>query len=167
MCSTRGRSVPRQNVELHKTRCDQAKVNMEEVVRTKEKEKKKSKKKKASKSVDTLEDDFDQLCEGFQKLDKVCNFPKCKTLVATLGVNCTFCLVRFCLVHSMAEVHGCGQEARRVARQQITREGKLVPGSGLVNHKPDQGRRDQLARKLEKKVGNMAGQRKQKEKENK
>jgi len=167
VCSTCGRSVPRQNVELHKARCDQAKVNMDEVIGTREKEKKKSKKKKASKSVDTLEDDFDQLCEGFQKLDKVCNFPKCKTLVATLGVNCTFCLVRFCLVHSMAEVHGCGQEAKRVARQQITREGKLVPGSGLVNHKPDQGRRDQLARKLEKKVGNMAGQRKQKEKENK
>ena len=151
-------------MELHKTRCDQAKVNMDEVIGT-SREKKKSKKKKASKSVDTLEDDFDQLCEGFQKLDKVCNFPKCKTLVATLGVNCTFCLVRFCLVHSMAEVHGCGQEARRVARQQMTREGKYVPGSGLVNHKPDQGKRDQLSRKLDKKVNNMAGQRKQKEKE--
>eukprot|EP00092_Neocalanus_flemingeri_P015084 GFUD01016295.1.p1 GENE.GFUD01016295.1~~GFUD01016295.1.p1 ORF type:complete len:986 (-),score=401.27 GFUD01016295.1:749-3706(-) len=165
VCSTCDRSVPRQNIELHKARCDQVKVNKEEMAGSKGKENKKSKKKKASKPRDSNEDDFDELCEGFQKLDKVCNYPKCKTLVATLGVNCTFCFVRFCLTHSMAEVHGCGQEARRVARQQITREGKLVPGSGLINHKPEQGKRDQLARKLDKKVGNMAGQRKQKEKE--
>jgi len=167
VCSSCGRAVPRQNIELHKMRCDTARVTREEGGGAeKEKEKKKNKKKKSI-SKDNPEDDFDELCEGFQKLDKVCNFPKCKTLVATLGVNCVFCLVRFCLTHSMAEVHGCGQEARRVARQQITREGKLVPGSGLVNHKPDQGKRDQLARRLEKKVGTLAGQRKQKEKEKK
>merc|ERR1719233_1828944 len=92
---------------------------------------------------------------------------QCKTLVATLGVNCAFCRVRFCLTHSMAEVHGCGEEARRVARQQVSREGKLVPGSGLVNHKPDKAKRDQLARKLDKKVTGMADQRKQKEKNKK
>ena len=43
MCSTCGRSVPRQNVELYKARCDQhqAKVNMEEpeVVGTRDKAK--------------------------------------------------------------------------------------------------------------------------------
>jgi len=71
------------------------------------------------------------------------------------------------LTHSMAEVHGCGQEARKVARQQVTREGKLVPGSGLVNHKPDKSKRDQLARKLDRKVSGLAEQRKQKEKDKK
>jgi len=166
-CSSCDRPVPRQNIELHKMRCVQAMVTKDEVGEVEgEKEKKKSKKKK-SKAKDIPEDEFDELCQSFQKLDKVCNYPRCKTLVATLGVNCTFCLVRFCLTHSMAEVHGCGQEARRVARQQMTREGKYVPGSGLVNHKPDQGKRDQLSRKLDKKVNNMAGQRKQKEKDKK
>ena len=32
----------------------------------------------------------------------------------------------------MAEVHGCGAEAKTKARQQIARDGKLYPGSGIV-----------------------------------
>jgi len=162
-CSSCGNAVPRHNMDLHKVRC--LKVVKVEHMETVQREKKIKKKK--SKTKDNYDDDFDQLCESFQKLDSVCNFPRCKTLVATLGVNCTYCLVRFCLTHSMAEVHGCGQEARKVARQQINREGKLVPGSGLVNHKPDKAKRDQLARKLDKKVTGLADQRKQKEKEKK
>jgi len=167
ICVNCGRAVPRQNIELHKMRCVKAVVVDTKEVKEKEIRKEKTTKKKKSKSKDIVDDDFDNLCDSFQKLDTVCNFPKCKTLVATLGVNCAFCRVRFCLTHSMAEVHGCGEEARRVARQQVTREGKLVPGSGLVNHKPDKAKRDQLARKLDKKVTGLADQRKQKEKNKK
>merc|ERR1711963_576324 len=136
-CNSCGRSIPKSNIELHKLRCSviavEAVKNTESVKKPK---KKKEKKKKESTPVDG-DDEFDTLCEQFQKLDKVCNFPKCKALVATIGVNCKFCMIRFCLSHSMAEIHGCGDEARKAARQQITREGRLVPGSGLINHKPD------------------------------
>ena len=86
----------------------------------------KSKKKKAKKmeqnianKIKSSDDDFESLCEEFQKLDQVCNFPKCKKLVSTLGVTCKFCGLRFCLNHSMPEIHGCGEEARKAARQQI------------------------------------------------
>ena len=68
----------------------------------------------------------------------------------------------------MAEVHGCGEDARSSARRQVAREGTVNPGSGAVfrdysclhltfpgsNHnKPmDPAKRAQLARKLDKKV---------------
>ena len=58
---------------------------------------KKNKKKKKPHQKENIgsEDDFDSLCEQIQSLDKVCNFPRCKTLVATLGVTCKFCGVRW------------------------------------------------------------------------
>ena len=167
-CNSCGRSIPKSNIELHKLRCSviavEAVKNTESVKKPK---KKKEKKKKESTPVDDVngDDEFDTLCEQFQKLDKVCNFPKCKVLVATIGVNCKFCMIRFCLSHSMAEIHGCGDEARKAARQQITREGRLVPGSGLINHKPDKDKRAQLEKKLEKKLGEKNSQRQRKKKE--
>ena len=62
--------------------------------------------------MDDKEEDFDALLASFHKKDTVCNFPKCKTLTATLGGNCNFCRVRFCLSHAMAEIHGCGDAAK-------------------------------------------------------
>ena len=64
----------------------------------------------------------------------------------------------------MAEIHGCGDKAKQAARQQISAEGRIVPGSGRINHKPDKDKRDQLARRLEKKVTGLEGQRKPKKK---
>jgi len=34
----------------------------------------------------------------------------------------------------MAEVHGCGEEARSSARRQVAREGTVNPGSGAFFH---------------------------------
>ena len=56
-------------------------------------------------------------------------------------------------------LHGLGVRVRAVGQAADHQGGELVPGSGLENHKPDLGRRDQLARKQEKKLGNMADQR--------
>ena len=159
-CNTCKKSMPKDNIELHKIRC----VVPVDV----KKEAAKAPKKKSSKKKQTVsneEEDFDSLCEQFQQLDKVCNFPKCKTLVATLGVNCKFCLVRFCLTHSMAEVHGCGEEARRSARQQMLREGRVTPGTGSVTHRMDRDKRSQLAKKLDKKLTEKTDQRQRKKKE--
>lgn len=160
-CSNCGKLVPKSNIELHKIRCTRPVILNEEVKVPKEGKKSKKAKQKENRND---EDDFDQLCASFQKLDKICNFPKCKALVATLGVNCSFCLLRFCLTHSMAEIHGCGDKAKQAARQQISAEGRIVPGSGRINHKPDKDKRDQLARRLEKKVTGLEGQRKPKKK---
>lgn len=49
-------------------------------------------------------DDFDELLNLFQTENSVCKFKGCKTLVKTLGQNCEFCKIRFCLHHSLAEV---------------------------------------------------------------
>ena len=67
----------------------------------------------------------------------------------------------------MAEVHGCGEEARSSARRQVAREGTVNPGSGDFfrvyfftcyfpgsnhNRPMDPAKRAQLARRLDKKV---------------
>merc|ERR1719481_388421 len=103
--------------------------------------------------------------KNFKSLIKFAIFPKCKKLVATLGVTCKFCGLRFCLNHSMPEIHGCGEEARKAARQQISREGRLVPGSGTYQKKVDKDKRAQLEKKLEKKLGEKNDQRQRKKKE--
>ena len=162
-CNSCKKSVPRTNIELHKVRCVAPAPASEVRKEAPKLPKKKSSKKKQTES--TEEEDFDSLCAQFQKLDTICNFPKCKTLVATLGVNCKFCLVRFCLTHSMAEVHGCGEEARKTARQQMLREGRITPGSGTVSHKLDRDKRAQLNKKLDKKLAEKSDQRQRKKKE--
>lgn len=170
-CNTCKKMVPKTNIDLHKIRCSVISAETMILNETTAAVKSKKSKKKSVRSQgpeakqEVNEDDFDGLCEQFQKLDKICNFPKCKSLVATIGVNCKFCLVRFCLSHSMAEIHGCGEEARKAARQQISRDGRLVPGSGLINHKPDKDKRAQLEKKLEKKLGEKNIQRQRKKKE--
>ena len=65
----------------------------------------------------------------------------------------------------MAEVHGCGDEARKTARQQMLREGRVTPGSGTVSHKLDRDKRAQLNKKLDKKLTEKSDQRQRKKKE--
>jgi hypothetical protein len=54
-------------------------------------------KKRAELAAD--EEEIDKLLDSFTKLDTVCNFDKCKTAVAVLGVNCDFCRVRLVRPH--------------------------------------------------------------------
>jgi len=147
-CSNCKKNVPKLNFELHQVRCatqllkeqqDKAEVDyfnslqsQADLESSRSKKNKKKKKPQQKENTGGSEEDFDNLCEQFQSLDKVCNFTRCKTLVSTLGVTCTFCRIRFCLTHSMAEVHGCGEDARSSARRQVAREGTVNPGSGGV-----------------------------------
>ena len=71
-----------QNIELHKTRCDTDRVIRVEVGGA-EPEKEKTIK---NKSKDNPEDDFDELCEDFQKLFKICNFNFDSSLRVLVGV---------------------------------------------------------------------------------
>merc|ERR1712200_240242 len=70
--------------------------------------------------------------------------------------------IRFGLSHSMAELHGCGDAAKRAARQQIQKEHKLYPGSGTQSKGLDQVKRKQIQRKLDKKIENLTEARKSK-----
>lgn len=75
-----------------------------------------------------------------------------------------FLFLRFCLEHGLPEAHGCGDAARRAARQQISRDGQLYSGSGRPDKKPDAVRKAQLQRKLDKKMSDLEDQRKSKPK---
>lgn len=118
-----------------------------------EKPKKSSKSKK--KVAQQEEEDIDKLIATFDKIDNVCNLQGCKVKIATLGVQCEHCRLRFCIGHGLPEAHGCGDAARKAARMQIARDGQLYPGSGKPNHKPDPVKKAQLQRKLDKKLEDM------------
>ena len=109
ICSNCNKNVPKTNFELHQVRCaaqllkeqkDRAEVDYFNSLQSRadlesSKSKKNKKKKKPQQKENTgSEDDFASLCEQFQSLDKVCNYTRCKTLVSTLGVTCTFCRIR-------------------------------------------------------------------------
>ena len=64
----------------------------------------------------------------------------------------------------MPEVHGCGDAAKKAARQQISRDGKLFSGSGRPTTLPDPTKKAQLQRKLDKKLTEMSGERRTKPK---
>lgn len=146
-CVSCGARIPKANMELHKLRCklreDKAKPKTNEV-------KVKKKKKKGTDG----DEDFDQLCEQFQELSKVCNYDGCKVKVATIGANCSYCRVRFCLSHSMAELHGCGEAVRRDRAVNTT--------SSSSSRSLDPTKRKHLSRKLNKKIDSLSDNRRTK-----
>lgn len=105
-------------------------------------------------------DDFEGLIAAAQKLDEICGFKKCKVKVKTLGQNCEFCLRRFCLSHHIAEIHGCGDVAKAQARATHIKEGVLYRSSMTKPAPPNPARQAALHRKLDKKMGDLAAQRK-------
>lgn len=109
------------------------------------------------------DDDFDALIATVKAMDSKCSYKKCKTLTNTLGRNCVHCMRRFCLQHLMPEIHGCGDAAKIHARQTISRERVLHPGSGVPNKKPAPDKRAQMERKLNKKLDEMNDKRSRKD----
>lgn len=163
ICSTCSQKVPKSNIQLHKLRCCVEKKPLEEKPKASTTNAKKKSKKKAT-AAEKEEEDIDKLLAAFDKIDNVCNGEGCKAKIATLGVQCDHCRLRFCLKCGLPEAHGCGQAARIAARQQLSRDGQLYPGSGRPNFKPDPVKKAQLQRKLDKKLDEMQGARKPKKK---
>lgn len=132
-------------------------------IRKSEKEKsrkpKKTSKKKEKRSGKEKEEDFDTLIAQAVKENMTCFFGGCKTYTTVLGQYCSFCRKTFCLTHHIAEVHGCGDLAKREARKQIARDGKLFSGSGVPSKKPDPVKRAHLQRKLDKKLTELSDSR--------
>ena len=47
-----------------------------------------------------------------------------------INLKVDLCCCRFCIGHGLPEAHGCGEAAKKAARQQLARDGQLYPGSG-------------------------------------
>uniref|UniRef100_G1KP53 Immunoglobulin mu DNA binding protein 2 n=1 Tax=Anolis carolinensis TaxID=28377 RepID=G1KP53_ANOCA len=110
-------------------------------------------------------EDFDAMISAAVKADNTCGFSKCKASVTTLGQLCLYCNKRYCLSHHIPEIHGCGEKAKAHARQRISKEGVLYPGSGSKDKSLDPAKRAHLQRRLDKKLNELTSQRKSKKKE--
>ncbi|KGL99184.1 DNA-binding protein SMUBP-2, partial [Charadrius vociferus] len=160
---------------LHLERVQREKARREEAARRAEepgaglqgssRKKDKSEAKAKSGADSVAEEDIDALISAAIKADNTCGFPRCKASVTTLGQLCLHCNRRYCLSHHIPEVHGCGEKAKGHARQRISREGVLYPGSGSKDKSLDPAKRAHLQRRLDKKLSELTSQRKSKKKD--
>ncbi|NXI29270.1 SMBP2 protein, partial [Sterrhoptilus dennistouni] len=156
---------------LHLERVQREKARREEAARKVQEPSRSSKKKDKSEAKgkpaigNVAEEDFDALISAAIEADRTCGFPHCKASVTTLGQLCHHCQRLFCLSHHIPEVHGCGEKAKAHARQRISREGVLYPGSGSKDKSLDPTKRAHLQRRLDKKLSELTSQRKGKKKD--
>uniref|UniRef100_A0A8C8RWE1 DNA-binding protein SMUBP-2 n=1 Tax=Pelusios castaneus TaxID=367368 RepID=A0A8C8RWE1_9SAUR len=140
-------------------------INLQEIAGRKHKHEAKGKAAITTRADNPAEDDVDALISAAVKADNTCGFPRCKASVTTLGQLCLHCNMRYCLSHHIPEIHGCGEKAKAHARQRISREGILYPGSGSKDKSLDPTKRAHLQRRLDKKLNELTSQRKSKKKE--
>ncbi|KAM4898490.1 DNA-binding protein SMUBP-2 [Sylvia borin] len=156
---------------LHLERVQREKARREEAARKVQEPSRGSRKKDKSEAKgkpaigSAAEEDFDALISAAIEADRTCGFPRCKASVTTLGQLCHHCQRLFCLSHHIPEVHGCGEKAKAHARQRISREGILYPGSGPKDKSLDPAKRAHLQRRLDKKLSELTSQRKGKKKD--
>ena len=116
-CPTCGKSVPESNLYLHSLRCSRQTTEMTtEPLAPKVKT---SAAKKKCPSVKSKSDDLDAMLAEITLMDSLCDFQGCRKNVNLLGLQCQFCYRRFCMEHTIPEVHGCADAAKRQARQVI------------------------------------------------
>ncbi|NXT64059.1 SMBP2 protein, partial [Chaetops frenatus] len=158
------KSLHLERVQREKARREEAARKVQEPGRgSRKKEKSEAKGKPAAGSA--AGEDFDALISAAIEADRTCGFPRCKASVTTLGQLCHHCQRLFCLSHHVPEVHGCGERAKAQARQRISREGLLYPGSGSKDKPLDPSRRAHLQRRLDRKLSELTSQRKGKKKD--
>ena len=171
-CTVCGFVIPEINKELHQLRCEREQRQLHTIMKeiTKPVVNQHSKKKpqqvrnsKKPKSTTTValkgheDDDLDGLLAEIKEKDAICNFTGCKKSSNHLGIKCPFCHRKFCMTHNMAEVHGCGETAKKHAKQQLEKE---LRGKG--QKKLDPTRRAHLQRKLDKKIDDLSSERQKK-----
>lgn len=93
--------------------------------------------------------DLDSLILEMSKLDSTCAHPKCKKSLKLVSVKCHHCSRRHCVEHSLPEVHGCGEAAKRSAR--MSASGKSIRSSTSRND------RAKLQKKLHSKIAKNKG----------
>lgn len=186
-CEFCGRQIPVPNIELHKLRCtnrpqasvpkDTRGISSQSVpkassVKTSRKvgDSKDSKSKStaskkrgkaATSKIEDCGDDLDSLLAEMKISDERCKYPGCRKSTNLLSARCQFCGVRFCFGHSLAENHGCGDAAKRHAREQISKEMQRGGGRGATKTvNPTQ--KAQLQKQLEKKISKLSHERQRK-----
>ena len=111
--------------------------------------------------VDIHEDDLDSLLAEMKISDSKCSFLGCRKSTNVLSTKCQFCSSKFCFDHGLAETHGCGNAAKRHARQQIERE--LKRGASSRGVKPmNPTHKAQLHKQLERKIDKLSSDRQRK-----
>ncbi|XP_006820047.1 DNA-binding protein SMUBP-2-like, partial [Saccoglossus kowalevskii] len=121
------------------------------------------KKKKPIESKRDIEDeDFDSMIARVVKADNTCTFVSCKTPIRTLGQTCVFCMNKFCLSHSLPEIHGCSHQAKKHAKQKLMKQ-QSQPSAQVTREKPlDSAKRANLQRKMDKKLNELSDKRRAK-----
>ncbi|XP_065191168.1 DNA-binding protein SMUBP-2-like [Sycon ciliatum] len=99
-------------------------------------------------------DNFDEMLEEVKKIDTTCSFQPCKKKLNLVSGRCSFCTRSFCFSHVQAEVHGCGDAARREARR----------AASAPAHKAASKQKAALQRKLQKQLDEKQAKRAHKEK---
>ncbi|PSN36020.1 DNA-binding protein SMUBP-2 [Blattella germanica] len=115
--------------------------------------KKQEKSKKPTKKQEP--EDFESLMAEFQEMDKKCHWSTCSTPTDLVGLVCVHCKHKFCLTHGLPEIHGCGEAARKLAKQEFRHPRPA---------KSDPIKRNAASRKLEKKLQQMSDERKPRKK---
>lgn len=125
-------------------------------------ERAKTSKKKENKLMSMDADaSLDDLLQAAQQQDNVCNAQRCKMKISLLGQTCSFCNRRYCFEHSMPEVHGCGDQARKEMRKtHLTTHSNPKPV--YENSTISKDKRPYLERKLQEKINSKETQRKKK-----
>ncbi|XP_030387248.1 DNA-binding protein SMUBP-2 [Scaptodrosophila lebanonensis] len=60
---------------------------------------------------------LDDVLTAVKTVDNLCDFARCKAKTSLMGQDCGHCRKRFCFKHALPEVHGCGEEVKRVERK--------------------------------------------------
>ena len=154
-CNTK---VPVNNYQLHLGRCRSIKtpIKQNSSSHTLNNSTKKKKKKRETSVKSEIDDDFDSIIDSFVKETLHCGFAKCKASIKTFGQKCQFCQQMFCLSHHIAEIHGCGKEAKIKARQDIAKYGANMP------KKMNETKKSQVQKKLNNKIEELEDSRKKK-----
>ena len=65
-----------------------------------------------------VEDDLDALLAEMTLAASQCCYGRCTRTTNLIRIRCMFCHKGFCVEHSIPEVHGCGEEAKKHARKE-------------------------------------------------
>ena len=165
-CDSCNNAIPKDNWEVHQMQCSQrmerekcTELKSGEAKRIAQKPKQTARKKSSKPSRVDQSEDLDKLLAEVTLSDSTCKFSQCSKKVNLLGILCQFCQQRFCMEHSLAEVHGCGDSAKQQSRKDLQREAKQ---GSRTYYSLSGTKRSQLQTKLAKKLDEKSSERQSK-----
>ena len=156
-CPTCGESIPEGDFKFHLCACvkPKASVVLEPSIAKGGKMKSTAARKKKS-QIKKESEDLDTMLAEMTLLDSSCSFQGCKKKINLLGLQCHLCCRRFCMEHSIPEIHGCSEAAKKHERQAVK------PRS--TSSSKDNYKRVQLQKKLGSKLEELSSERRSKTK---